>query len=430
MKWYFQLIILLVVALTLINATDIYGFLKYKLFWQFWKEWIEFTLNPIWSKAGVIQIYGGAETGKTLLTILLTKELKGRKWSNVPNTIDGWKHLKLKTLTKHRIGEFEDGIVGVNNVLLIDEIWNFFSQEKLNELGIEDKYLTDLLKFTTETSKTGWKVFYVTKKGIELPKYLDILDANKSAIIRTLGTRLYCQYKGRKFYYLDIEFITDPRKFDKALQTESEDSQKYVIDGDHRIKEKFSKPWWKRMFDWTNPSNGTIISIPFSQEELSLYDKTWNADSDYSKNRMISMYDKMQPDGLVEGLGYRQSRVQRLQEESEALEYVKKKPDKEMIAQLKEKGKEIAKKRGLWKTEEEKIEQEEQELKKLFDQNKITALDYKERKAKLTEKKQSLTTIKTKEQQVKEIKQIEQQQSETIDENNEEPNEDTENNSK
>jgi hypothetical protein len=46
----------------------------------------------------------------------------------------------------------------------------------------------------SETSKTGWKIFYVTKKGVRLRKELAILTENKSATIKVKKHRLVANY--------------------------------------------------------------------------------------------------------------------------------------------------------------------------------------------------------------------------------------------
>lgn len=273
MKWYWQLLIYLIVGLGLFYATAIWGFIKYYYYWDFKSKLVEFELEKIWRKAGVIEIYGGAETGKTLATMLLTQNLKGRKWNNVPNVIPGCQFLTLATLKKHCVGEFEGGIVGVNNVLFIDESWNFFSQDNLTSHGLDEASSINLLNFLTETSKTGWKVFYVTKKGIDLPPSHKILNANRSAVIRVLGTRYLCEHWRKRYYFLDLEFITDPRKFDHPSDWEI-NSEYAVNNDDHRLKKTSTKPWRKRIFGSSTYENQNIISIPYSEEILRKFDRT------------------------------------------------------------------------------------------------------------------------------------------------------------
>jgi hypothetical protein len=69
-----------------------------------------------------------------------------------------------------------------------------------------------------------------------------------------------------------------------------------------------------------NPNKGnTIISIPFDNRDLELYDKTWNLDETYEKNLMKGIAYNIKADGLTEGIKVGQSRRQRLREEQESI---------------------------------------------------------------------------------------------------------------
>lgn len=387
MKWIWQVAFYVGGALFIFYLTSIIDFVKYNIFWHFSKEKVKFTLQPIWEKAGIIEIQGGAESGKTLLIILLTSYLDGRKWSNVPNIIPGWKRLTLNTIKKHYLGEFEEGIVGVNNLLLIDESWNFFSQHELNRVQLTHS-LNSLMFFLSETSKTGWKIFYVSKQGAELPKAFNLLSDNKSASIRTLGTRKYCRWWGKQYYYLDIELIT-PQDQEKTPNPTK--------------KNKKGKPyvsWWTRLGLNFFGQNQGIISIPFSQEDLKIFDRTWNLEGSYARNRMKSIIDTLAADGLIEGLKYKQSRVQRLQEEDEALAWVKKHPDANMKKNLHFKALETMKKRGIWKSAEERISEETTQLQKDLDNNQITLESYKKKMEEIDERKTKLAMKMSHEQKL------------------------------
>ncbi|WNE40718.1 MAG: hypothetical protein mread185_000175 [Mycoplasmataceae bacterium] len=108
-KWLLPLILIFF-------AIPIYNFVKYYFIWDLSLAKIEFTLQKLWEKAGVIEIQGGAETGKSLLIILLTKYLKGKKWNNIPNVVPGCQELTLESLKKIKRGEYVHGLTGKNNV--------------------------------------------------------------------------------------------------------------------------------------------------------------------------------------------------------------------------------------------------------------------------------------------------------------------------
>lgn len=97
--------------------------------WVIWNnslDWIEFYLDWIWRKAGVIVIEGGAESGKTLACVLLLKYFTAKKWTNLVTLVPSVKKLTLEVLKEHRKGIFNDQI-GQNHCLIIDDAWEFFS---------------------------------------------------------------------------------------------------------------------------------------------------------------------------------------------------------------------------------------------------------------------------------------------------------------
>jgi hypothetical protein len=398
MKTYWQIIFILIFLTFVFFLTTIIDFVKYFVFWNFDKDFLDFRLEPIWSKAGIVEIYGGAETGKTLLIVLLTQYLKGRKWSNVACNIPSRNKLTLQLLRKHRIGEYEDGIVGKNNVILIDEPWNFFSKAELKKANLE-RDLSNILWFMSETSKTDWKVFYVKKQGAKLPDAFNLLSENKTVTIRTLGITNYCSWLKKQYYYLNVELIANNRK----TQFGSINDKK-----DKKTKSKLIQPWiiwlgigiitflvghfgfsisWPTLvstyclmgilFWWLSPNKGnTIIRIPFNSRDLELYDKTWNVDKTYEKNRMKGIAHAVKADGLTEGLKLGQSRRQRLREEQEAIAAWKR-FDKNRRKQMIFKGQAAAKERGLWKPAEQDIAEQEALLQKQLEEGEITLEDYK-----------------------------------------------------
>ncbi|KLL04748.1 MAG: hypothetical protein MRERV_12c005 [Mycoplasmataceae bacterium RV_VA103A] len=292
---FFWIGVILLIGFYLI---PIIGFFKYHLYWDFKEKYVEFTLQPIWKRAGIIEIQGGSESGKTLLLILLTKYLKGRKWNSIPNAIPGCRELDLAVLQQHQEGNFKEGLTGVNNILLIDEIWNFFSKKEANQAEVN---LSSLLWFLSETSKTGWKIFYVTKKGIRLRKELAVLTENKSGVIKVKKHRLVANYWGRKYFCLDIN--------------------------------------WE----------GENLAIPFTDLDLYLFDNAWNVDEQYAKNRTIGLVNKLEADQLQKMLGL-PSRTQRLKEKMEVEMWAKHTSDPEiqglMHKQMRKKFWELKRKEG------------------------------------------------------------------------------------
>jgi hypothetical protein len=276
-------------------AIPIYNFSKYYFVWDFSRAKIEFTLQKLWEKAGVIEIQGGAGTGKSLLTILLTTYLKGKKWSNVPNVIPGCQELTLESLKKIKRGEYVNGLTGKNNLILIDESWNFFSKKELNKSNLTNS-LGDLMFFLSETSKTDFKVFYVTKQGAKLPTSFNILSENRSAQIKTLGIEKFCYWWGKQYYYLELEVF--------GLKSK----------GGFLPKIKFL----------SKNTDSTIMSIPFSEDDFYVFDNAHNVNKEYSMNRLMSILDKMDPDKLIRMLGYRKSRTQKMQEAAEVAAWAKK----------------------------------------------------------------------------------------------------------
>lgn len=392
-KWYWQLTIIAMILIVAYYATAIFGFLKYFLIWSTAKEFLDFNLEPIWGKAGLIEIYGGAETGKTLLIVLLTQYLKGKKWSNVECNIPYKNDLTLKVMKKHRVGEFKNGIVGKNNVILIDEPWNFFSKAELKKANLE-RDLGNILWFMSETSKTDWKVFYVKKRGAKLPDAFNLLTENKTATIRTLGVENYCSWAKRDYFYLKIELIENDNK-----------TQFGSLGG--KKKSKLLQPWmiWILMivsiclvgyfgfgiswtvlatgitimailYLWLNPNrSNNIIYIPFSSREIAdIYDKTWNVDKVYEKNRTRSVAKEVKADLLTEGIKMGQSRRQKLREEQEAIAAWKR--SKNRRAQAAIKGGMIAKEMGLYKTGEQEFDEQEALLQKQLEDGEITLEDY------------------------------------------------------
>lgn len=390
LKWYWQLIIYLIALLIAFFFFAIVSLIKYFIFWSFDREWLSFKLAPIWQKS-IIEIQGGAETGKTLLIVLLTRHLMGRKWSNVPNIVPGWQKLTLPLLKKHWLGEFEDGIVGVNNVLLIDEPWNFFSRAELKKHNLYyNNDLSKILWFMSETSKTNWKIIYVKKMGIPTPEPFKLLEANKSLTLRTLGLRKYCFIGSKQYYYLDVELIDNNEKT-KAGSTK----YKEIRDKSGRqVWKPKTSSWWQRWFSGMPFfKSAKIISIPVSWEDLCSYDKSWNLDAFYAKNRQKSIYWKLGADGLIEGTKIGQSRRQRLREENETILWWKRHPDPARKKQMTIKGYELAKQRGLYKSADEKIAEQENKLKKELEEGKITSDDYKEEMNKVAENKRKLAEV-------------------------------------
>jgi len=65
----------------------------------------------------------------------------------------------------------------------------------------------------------------VKKLGARLPAAFDLLSANKTATIRTLGLRHFCYWWGKHYYYLDYEIIPNnkessfgPTKYKKIIK--------------------------------------------------------------------------------------------------------------------------------------------------------------------------------------------------------------------
>jgi hypothetical protein len=377
MQIHWQIISILILCLVSFFLTRIYRFLKFYFVWQTSKETIPFTLNGIWKRKGIIEIQGGAETGKTLLIIALLIYLPGRKWSNVPNTVEGHKDLDLLTLKKHWMGQYKDGIVGYNNVLLIDEPWNFFSKEKLEAANLNEDDLTKLLWFASETSKTNWKIFYVKKLGIESPAPFKLLEENKTITIRTLGFRDYTNFLGRTYYYLDIEVIKNNAATDFG-ETE------YKKDKNGKKKPK-TLSWRQKRF-----KSNEIISIPLSSKDLEVYDASWNLEKLHAMNKEISKYKKMGADVLIEMTKTGQSRRQKKRIEEEAVAAWRK-YDKNRRNQMINKGRQVAKERGLYKTAEEDIAADEAKLQELLENGEITLEEAKEKAAKINERWQKLS---------------------------------------
>lgn len=292
-KWLIPLILLFF-------AVPIFNFVKYYFVWDFSRIKVEFDLQKLWEKAGVIDIQGGSGTGKSLLIILLTSYLKGKKWNNIPNVIPGCQELNLESLKKIKQGEYVHGLTGKNNVLLIDESWNFFSKKELNKANYSANSLSDLMFFLSETSKTDFKIFYVTKQGAKLAPAFNVLSANKSATIKTLGVSKFCYWWGKQYYYLELEVF--------GLKSKAGFFNK--------IKNGLFKS-----------NQSTILSIPFSEDDFYVFDNAHNANKEYSMNQLKSILDKMDPDKLVKMLGYRKSRSQKIQEEAEVLAWAKKTND-------------------------------------------------------------------------------------------------------
>lgn len=400
MNWYWQLTIIILFLTFVFFLPKIYNFIKYFIFWNFDKDFLDFRLEPIWAKAGLIEIYGGAETGKTLLIVLLTQYLKGRKWTNVPCNVPSRQKLTLPILRKHRVGEFEDGIVGKNNVILIDEPWNFFAKSELKKHNLE-RDLSNILHFMSETSKTDWKVFYVKKQGTRLPDAFNLLSENKTVTIRTLGIRNYCSWLKKDYYYLDIELINNNKKtqFGPARDKNDKKAKETKLE---------LRPWmiWLIMggitflvgyygfgvswavliggfiiaailFWWFSPNKGnTIISIPFNSRDFDLYDATWNIDKVYAKNKLGGIARNIKADGLTEGLKLGQSRRQRLRQDQEAIA-VWKRHDKNRRKQMIAKGWVVAKEKGLYKPAEEDMAEKEALLQKQLEDGEISVEDYK-----------------------------------------------------
>ncbi|WNE40719.1 MAG: hypothetical protein mread185_000176 [Mycoplasmataceae bacterium] len=213
---------------------------------------------------------------------------------------------------------------------MIDESWNFFSKAELNKANYATHALSDLMFFLSETSKTDFKIFYVSKQGAKLASGFNILSDNRSASIRTLGIKKFCYWWGKQYYYLELEVI--------GLKSQDNFST--------RINKWFSKA-----------TNSTIISIPFSEQDLSLYDNKWNKNKEYAKNSLISVIDEMDPDKLVRMLGYRKSRSQKLQEAAEVMSWAKKSSDpairKSQESEMKRKYWDLKRQEG-WKPAKEK----------------------------------------------------------------------------
>ncbi|WNE40071.1 MAG: hypothetical protein GBAus27B_000138 [Mycoplasmataceae bacterium] len=232
-----------------------------------------------------------------LFNILLTKYLKGKKWNNIPNIVPGCQELTLTALKQIQQGQYVQGLTGKNNVLLIDESWNFFSKSELNKANYATHALSDLMLFLSETSKTDFKIFYVTKQGSKLASGFQILSANRSASIKTLGIKKFCYWWGKQYYYLELEVV--------GLASQA--------------------GFFNKINNWLAKSNqSTIISIPFSERDLTLCDNTWNKSKDYAMTRLKSILGEMDPDKLVRMLGYRKSRSQLLQENAEVMAWAKK----------------------------------------------------------------------------------------------------------
>ena len=376
LKWYWQLIIFVIVLGAAWRLSDIIAFVRFHIYWKFRRDRIPFILNNLWKNKGIVEIKGGAETGKTLLIMLLTIHLPGRKWSNVPNVVPGWQKLTLPLLKKHWIGDFEDGAVGLNNVILLDEPWNFFNKENLIRSGLQfNNDLRKILWFMSETSKTHWKIFFVKKLGVEPPKAFALLSANKSITVRTLGLREYCKWMGKKYYFLDAEIIRN----DQKSSCEETKYKKVEKNGQKKIQPIIT----------SHLLNSSVISIPVSWEDFNTFDETWNTDKFHKKNRMISVAKKINADGFTEGLKIGLSRRQKIRAEQEAINYFKKHHPANKKRML-YKGYELAREKGLFVPAEEQMIEEENELNKQLESKEITTEEYKEKMEKLMERKKHL----------------------------------------
>lgn len=273
--WTFLTIVL--VSLFTYSLEKLHRWFKYYVIWSWSYDNIDWKLMKLWNSKGIVEITGGAESGKTTFFILLSLFLKAKIWCNIPNRINDCQLLELETLKNHWQGNYKDGIIGKNNVLLIDDSWHFFNKDNLKKSKIE-RNLGDILMFLSETSKTGIKIFYAKKLGAKLPKSFDILSENKSMSIETLGIKRYVVWRNKDYYYLKIR-----------------------IDG----KE--------------------IIYIPFKKEIFDKFDNTWNVDERYAKERLKSVIDHLDPDELVQMIGHRKSRSELMREEDELENYGKSK---------------------------------------------------------------------------------------------------------
>lgn len=121
---------------------------------------------------------------------------------------------------------------------------------------------------------------------------------------------------------------------------------------------------------------------------------------------MTGMFDKLAADGLTEFSKHKPTRVQKLQEENEAIQYLKKHPDAGQKKQLRFKAIEIMKKKGMWKSAEDQIIEEKKELEQQLNQGKLSPEEYKEKNAKLLGRQTKLTKEIAKKQQAKEATEI------------------------
>lgn len=359
-KWYWQLAIYLLGAVILAFLPKIWAFIKYYAFWDSSYQLIKFQLARIWDDAGIIEIQGGAGTGKTLLNILLIKYLDGKKWTNIPNIIPGTLELHLNILKDSYLGEFKEGLIGVNNLLFIDESWNFFSSKALQYYEIK-KDLGNILMFLGQTSNTDFKIYFVSRKGIRLNPAFKILQENKSGKIITLGKRFFVRWWGKEYYYLDIRY-----KNAKALEY---------------TKDKSKKKNWLTSWFSKDKSKDIHISIPFTQQDYNLFDKTWSLKNSWKRNYFISINEKLKADALTEMTKYKTSRRQELFKEEEAFRIWKR-----MAGRSKEmfnKGLEVARKRGFIKGAIKEIEEKEKNLEWKYKNSEITLEEYETQKQKL-----------------------------------------------
>lgn len=334
------------------------------------KMLVEKSLQKIWDKAGIIEIKGGAESGKSFLIILLAKFLKGKVWTNIPNNLSGCQKLYLETIQQIYNGHYPQGMTGQNNVILIDDSWDFFSKKELEKHGLSHHKLSDMFFFLSETSKTGIKFFYVTKQGVKLPEAFNILSANRSGEIRTLGKRYYCRFLGKKYYYLDIQF--------PAV-------------GGAKSNSPQNRKARQNLWFWQRLGESGIISVPFTQDDYKLYDRAWNQDKIKAQNRVISYANQAEADELTEILGHKLSRRQRLDEEAHLEAYIK----KFMPEIFKEKAFALLRKRG-WKPGHEKLALEEKELEKKWEQGELAESTYNENKVDLAKRKAKYEEIMNK----------------------------------
>lgn len=255
--------------------TTVVNFVLYYFFWHGSQQLVEFTVNRFWDKAGIIEIRGGTRSGKTLLIMLLIKIMRGKKWSSVPTAIHGPGWLKLPELQAICQGKFPGGNVGKNNVLLIDESWNFFSSKHIRAAGLEKKTVQQMCYFLSETGKHDLKIFLVSKKGAKPANSYRMLLDNKTATINCLGTKHWCKWRGKDYFYLKVEF------------------------------------------------EGSRLDIPYTQDIFDSFDPQWNLDKEHAENKTITIAQEMKADRLTEYIGRDESRRERLQKDVKLLKFLK-----------------------------------------------------------------------------------------------------------